>query len=415
MQGFQDYKEAPDVKAYRKSLGLEEEPDLLRATKPSVIEKAHAKGTRSFAQLCMAKEPVAFISKLANPYLNLAIEDYIYNKMPLPADGNCNRLMFYVNDPCVVIGKNQNPWKEVNLPLLNDLGIPLVRRRSGGGTVVHDTGNVNYSFMTTKEKFDRHTFAELVTRSVNSIAPDDKAIKVTERGDIVTKEGNLKVSGSAYKLSKGKSYHHGTMLLNLRLDILRQLLHRDESRLGTVNSSAAVNSVRSPVTNLGLANDEFVSAVCKEFEQEHGKVQESEPVEEEFDQTELLGLDGFVQAFSPRTCEVATITSDTQLPQEILKVKLELESWEWKFAATPKFTHVLRSDRGFTVTFGVKKGLVDSLELVDASDDDREHFRFLELVLARGDEVRYTGSTIAGFVLDDELSEWIGLAIDGTT
>ena len=62
--------------------------------------------------------------------------------MPIPENDskeNYNRLMFYKNWPCAVIGKNQNPWKEVNLPLLNSLHIPLVRRRSGGGTVVHDS------------------------------------------------------------------------------------------------------------------------------------------------------------------------------------------------------------------------------------------------------------------------------------
>lgn len=413
--GFQQYKESPDVRAHREKLGLSVEDAIPKEERrePSTM------GDRLFKQLCVAKEPVVFVSKFTNPYLNLAIEDYVYNQMPLPEDGNCNRLMFYVNEPCVVIGKNQNPWKEVNLPLLNDLQLPMVRRRSGGGTVVHDTGNVNYSFMTTKGNFDRHTFANLVAAAVNLVASPEKAIKVTERGDIVTEQGNLKVSGSAYKLSKGKSYHHGTMLLNLRLDILRQLLHRDAAKLGTVKSSAAVDSVRSPVTNLEITNNEFIDAVSEEFKQTYGKVtgkSQREMTDEEYDQTELLGLEGLVQAYSERDCEIFTIDEGTILPQEILAVKLELETWQWKYGATPKFTYELTHESGFSVNIDVgKNGLVQEFSLNGASEQVSEHFQYLQLVLSRGSDVEFSGSSIAGFVLDDELSEWIGNAIDGTS
>ena len=81
--------------------------------------------------------------------------------------------------------KNQNPWQEVNLPVLNSLGVPMLRRRSGGGTVVHDLGNVNYSYMTTKANFDRHKFASYIVEAVNQASPRFK-IETNERGDIVS-------------------------------------------------------------------------------------------------------------------------------------------------------------------------------------------------------------------------------------
>lgn len=422
LDSFKHYKESPDVRAYRKKLGLSESEDLptaVREEAETTFNPAHSPSV--FTEVCKLREPVVFVSKLSNPYLNLAIEDYIYNQMPVPDAQNTNRLMFYTNSPCVVIGKNQNPWNEVNLPLLNSLRIPLVRRRSGGGTVVHDLGNVNYSFMTTKDKFDRHTFADLVARAVNKVAPNqDKHITVTERGDIVTKTESLKVSGSAYKLSKGKSYHHGTMLLNLNLEVLRQLLHRDPAKVGHVQSQAAIASVRSPVTNLNIENDVFIDSVVSEFKDAYGmvsEVAEAEKSEDEFDQTELLGLDGFVQAYSGRNCAVFNIDESTELPEEITKVRDELVLWEWKFGSTSKFNHTFTNEsQDFQVTFFTeKKGLLKAFELVNATGEVEEQFQFLKFVLDRGDEIKYTGSDIAGFITDDAISDWIGESIDGST
>lgn len=432
LEGFKHYKEAPDVQALRKKLGLSEKKDSLssnneKGTDSDATTKFQHEDfdISSFINACKLHQPVVFVSKLSNPYTNLAIEDYIYNQMPLAVEGNANRLMFYVNSPCVVIGKNQNPWNEVNLPLLNNLRIPLVRRRSGGGTVVHDLGNVNYSFMTTKDNFDRHTFANLVARAVNGIADPEKRIMVTERGDIVTEKDNLKVSGSAYKLSKGKSYHHGTMLLNLNLEVLRQLLRRDVAKVGVVKSQAAIASVRSPVTNLNIPNEEFIEAVTNEFKESYGTVREREETDlsqdlnrevDGFDQTSMLGLDAFVDAYSGRNCTVITIDDTTELPEEVEEVKTHLMKWEWKFGSTTKFTHTFtNSDRSFQVILTVeKKGLVSSVEVV-GEDSIKDHFEFLNLVIERGDSVRYSGSEVAGFVTDDAISDWLGESIDGST
>lgn len=424
---FKNYKEAPDVAAHRRKLGLLDADNAAENAKhrfESTKTSKNVANIASLASVCKLELPVILVSTLLNPYLNLAIEDYVYNQMPLPPAGNANRLMFYVNSPCVVIGKNQNPWNEVNVPLLNSLRIPLVRRRSGGGTVVHDAGNVNYSFMTTKDKFDRYTFANLVARAVNGILGRGDGIKVTERGDIVTEQGSLKVSGSAYKLSKGKLYHHGTMLLNLNLEVLRQLLHRDEAKVGHVASQAAIASVRSPVTNLNIANDEFIDAVSKEFKESYGEVSTventadaAENADGELDQTELLGLDDFVQAYLGRDCVVFTIDEETALPKEVEKVRDELVQWEWKFGSTSKFTHAFtNTEKHFLVVFSVgKKGVLEKFELSGATPDIEAEFEFLKLVLDRGDEIKYRGSDIAGFITDDSISDWIGESIDGSS
>lgn len=422
LDGFRDYKESPEVRAHREKLGLVQETEE-RETKRQRIADDTESVQRDISRLSLAeattmRKPLVFVSRLTNPYLNLALEDYVYHKMPLPEENeqNCNRLMFYLNTPCVVIGKNQNPWREVNMPLLNSLKLPLVRRRSGGGTVVHDMGNVNYSFMTTKADFDRKKFANVVCAAVNEIALPEKQIMVTDRGDIVTIKDQLKVSGSAYKLTKGRSYHHGTMLLNLKLDVLRQLLHRDEAEVGYVESTASVSSVKSPVTNLGLEKDDFIEAVSNEFKAEFGSVKESTSEEkepEDMDENEFFGLQDLVNAFSERECQTFVIDDSTELPQEVEDMKRELMLWEWKFGSTAKFTHrFVHPEKSLTVEFDVAKGRLQAFR-VDGNQQALEAMEFLNIMLARGDGIAYTGSDVAGFITDDSISEWIGNAIDG--
>ncbi|KAG7192136.1 Biotin/lipoate A/B protein ligase [Scheffersomyces spartinae] len=405
LAGFQLYKESPDVLRQKELLGLELRSDVASAEPVP----ATAAATASLSETACLRQPIIFSSKLHDPYLNLAIEDYIYNQMPLPTsedEHNCNRLMLYVNSPCVVIGKNQNPWAETNLPLLNALGIPLVRRRSGGGTVVHDLGNVNYSFMTTKQKFDRFNFSRLITESITELC----SLKVNDRGDIVDGPTGKKVSGSAYKLSKGKSYHHGTMLLSLNLDVLRRLLRRDEAKVGHVDLKSSVKSVRSPVVNIGIPIDRFIQLVSSGFALNYGVT--VLPINE---LDEMLGLPSFAE----NACTTFTIDEDTPLPVEVLQTVEELKQWSWRFGHTPLFTHTFKSaTHGLQVTFHIGKNarLIDfEIATETTGGATASSFDMLRLMINTHGYVEYKGSTIAGFITDDSISEWIGVSIDGTS
>lgn len=392
LEDFQHYRESPQVKAMRERAMGHDTGEATDHTQRLSMTQPESK--LPLSQLCLLPETVIFTSELQNPFINLAIEDYVYNRMPAPNGTASDRLLFYTNSPCVVIGKNQNPWKEVNLPTLTSLRLPLIRRRSGGGTVVHDPGNVNFSYMTTKDKFDRFRFSELICRAINPHLGPEKTVTVNVRGDIVTERGSYKVSGSAYKLARGKSYHHGTMLLNLKLHVLRLLLRRDEKSLGRVHSKAAVASVASPVTNVHLGSEDFIRLVAGEFERVAARAEKK-----------LGKLPWF------------HIDPQYELPEEVLQTARELQEWDWNYGATPKFTHQFtHGERGFLVTFEVGKGgLVQSMALEGANDETRDAFQYLNAVLARGDAIKYTGSNLAGFVLDDAMSEWLGNSIDGTT
>jgi lipoate-protein ligase A len=207
-----------------------------------------------------------YISRSLDPYLNLSIEHYLLQKTP--ADSTV--LFLYTNRPSIVIGRNQNPWLEVNLGLLrNDpLGVELVRRRSGGGTVFHDEGNVNYSVICPTLAFNRDKHAEMVVRALRGLGVD-RAL-VNERHDIVL--GNvpapgdarpLKISGSAYKLTRLRSLHHGTCLLSS--PNIRKIGAFLKSPAKPFIKARGVDSVSSPITNVNVPNTAFEQAVVSEF------------------------------------------------------------------------------------------------------------------------------------------------------
>lgn len=231
-----------------------------------------------------------YTSRSHNPFLNLSAEHFLLqNSHP-----DSTILFLYTNDPCVVIGRNQNPWLEVNLGLLKTFAaaiqdttttsygsnttspVALVRRRSGGGAVFHDRGNANFSVICPPAAFDRNRHAEMVVRALRGRLGVPTA-KVNVRHDIVvtspssssdTPGKEYKISGSAYKLTRLRSLHHGTCLLSSpNLADIGALLR---SPAEPYVKARGVESVRSPVKNVGVGGEAFVEAVREEFREMYG-------------------------------------------------------------------------------------------------------------------------------------------------
>lgn len=104
-----------------------------------------------------------FISQSHDVFTNLALEDWIYKNYDFQKH---HVLMLWINDPCVVIGRHQNPFSEANVSELSRKGIVLARRNSGGGTVFHDAGNLNCTFFTARERYNRRYNLNLITRAL---------------------------------------------------------------------------------------------------------------------------------------------------------------------------------------------------------------------------------------------------------
>lgn len=120
-----------------------------------------SKGTSS-----KENEPIrksVFISQSYDVFTNLALEDWIYKNYDF---GNHHVLMLWLNDPCVVVGRHQNPFNETNVSQLEAAGIEMARRNSGGGTVYHDRNNLNCTFFTPRERYDRKYNLNLITRAI---------------------------------------------------------------------------------------------------------------------------------------------------------------------------------------------------------------------------------------------------------
>ncbi|KAK3392597.1 hypothetical protein B0T20DRAFT_421661 [Sordaria brevicollis] len=219
----------------------------------------------TISQDLLNKKVQVYQSTSHDPYLNLSIEHHLLQH----SHPDSFILFLYINDPCVVIGRNQNPWLEVNLPALQqEQDIKLVRRRSGGGTVFHDHGNVNWSVICPPAVFDRDRHAEMVVRALKDLGIP--TAKVNERHDIVISgdgRGNgkdvFKVSGSAYKLTRLRSLHHGTCLLNSpRLKSIGKYLRSPGE---PYIKAKGVESVRSPIRNVDINTADFNKRVVEEF------------------------------------------------------------------------------------------------------------------------------------------------------
>ena len=184
-----------------------------------------------------AERLIVIRTDCTDPYKNLAVEEYL----TMNAEEGVMILYLWQNAHTVVIGKNQNPWRECDVEAIKRDGVYLARRISGGGAVYHDMGNLNFTFAARDGLYD-------VERQTNVILMACRLLGInagkTGRNDL-TVDGR-KFSGHAYFSARGYNYHHGTIMMDVRADDLSKYLNVPESKL----RSKGVSSVRSRVTNL---------------------------------------------------------------------------------------------------------------------------------------------------------------------
>lgn len=178
------------------------------------------------------------ILKTTDPYLNLAIEEYLFEY------SSDDIFMIWQNEPTVVIGKNQNAHAEINMNYLKEHGIHIARRITGGGAVYHDLGNINYTFISSKNQKNEINFEYYTIPIIESLKNLGINVKLSGRNDLTVDE--KKFSGSAQHAKDGRVLHHGTLLFDSDLSVLTNVLNVDDEKI----KSKAIKSTRSRVINL---------------------------------------------------------------------------------------------------------------------------------------------------------------------
>lgn len=170
---------------------------------------------------------------------NLAMEEFLLRHLELNED----HLLFYINDPSIIIGKHQNTHEEINHEFVESHKLNVVRRLSGGGAVYHDHGNLNFSILTPSvNKFN--DFQALTRPIVDALNNLNIPAQLSGRNDIVV--GDRKVSGNAQYRSGNKMFCHGTLLFNSNLEALVKALRVGSDKI----QSKGIQSIRSRVANL---------------------------------------------------------------------------------------------------------------------------------------------------------------------
>ncbi|MGG0644181.1 lipoate--protein ligase [Sporosarcina gallistercoris] len=194
---------------------------------------------------------------ITDPRINLAIEEYILNTMDTDED---SYLLFYINEPSIIIGKNQNTVEEIDTEYVDANGIHVVRRLSGGGAVYHDKGNLNFSFITKDDGQSFRNFKKFTEPVVEALAKMGVKAELLGRNDLLV--DGKKVSGNAQFATQGRMFSHGTLMFDTEIEEVVNALRVKKDKI----ESKGIKSIRSRVTNISEHMDKTMT--IEEFRME---------------------------------------------------------------------------------------------------------------------------------------------------
>lgn len=269
---------------------------------------------------------------ITDPRINLAIEEYALTNL----DVEEGLLLFYINQPSIIIGRNQNTIEEINTDYVEENDIIVVRRLSGGGAVYHDLGNLNFSFLTKDEGDNFQNFKKFTQPVVDALNHMGVKAELSGRNDILA-EGK-KFSGNAMFSTNGRMFSHGTLMFNANIEEVVRALRPKKEKM----ESKGIKSVRSRVTNIiDLLDDQTVTI-------------------EDF-RLEIL------QAIFGGEDQIRYYELTEEDWKAIHKISEErYQKWEWNYGKSPKF-NTQRSKKfasGFIdLHIEVKKGMIEDIQI----------------------------------------------------
>jgi len=297
-----------------------------------------------------------------DPYFNLAAEEYFLKNFEQ------DFFMLWRSGPTVVVGKHQNALAEINHSFVMAHQIPVARRLSGGGTVFHDLGNLNFTFIRTVEKIQDVNFKVFTLPIVEALRKAGIEATTTGRNDLVI-EGK-KISGNAEHVHKNRVLHHGTLLYNSQLNALKGTLNVDLSRF----EDKAVQSKRSEVTNIAnylsspMGVEDFGNLLF----------------------TEISKLLRGAQVYEPTE-------ADRQAIQQLSDEKYR--TWEWIYGYSPRyrFTHQLETEKGaIHLSLAVEKGIIAEAIVSGAISEVLSH-QLVKVIIGLRHESEELKSSVSGF------------------
>ena len=271
-------------------------------------------------------------NKNTDVYFNLAMEEYIFEKFK-----EDEVFMLWINEPSVVIGKHQNLIEELNMKYCFENNIKIARRLSGGGTVVHDFGNLNYTYITNTMGDTALDFKEFLKPMYKALLNLNIDANISPRNDFRVEE--KKICGHSQFMRKKRVLHHGCILFDSNLDNLRNALNVENKKI----ISKSAKSVKSSVANL-----KEISKLDYEISDFLEKVK-----------TEILK--------SQENFEIYELTKE-----DILKIdKIKSEKYatkDWIYGQSPKCTFILDEERDYTVE--IEGGRIEKINMGDDNKFD---------------------------------------------
>ena len=271
-------------------------------------------------------------NKITDVYFNLAMEEYIFEKFK-----EDEVFMLWINEPSVVIGKHQNLIEELNMKYCFDNNIKIARRLSGGGTVVHDFGNLNYTYITNTTGDTALDFKEFLKPMYKALLNLNIDANISPRNDFRVEE--KKICGHSQFMRKKRVLHHGCILFDSNLNNLRNALNVENKKI----ISKSAKSVKSSVANLKEISklDYEISDFLEKLKNEILKTQED--------------------------YEIYELTKE-----DILKIeKIKSEKYatkDWIYGQSPKCTFILDEERDYTVE--IDNGRIEKINMGDDNKFD---------------------------------------------
>ncbi|SFH70954.1 lipoate--protein ligase [Pisciglobus halotolerans] len=246
--------------------------------------------------------------EIFDPRVNLAIEYYLLNEVQLDE----SILLFYINQPSIIIGRNQNAYEEINRDYVEENGIYVVRRFSGGGAVYHDYGNLSFCFITKDDGNSFRNFSkftEPVIQALHKIGVEGAELK--GRNDLLI--NGQKFSGNAMYAKNGRMTAHGTIMFDSEINEVVKALKPKKEKL----ESKGIKSIRSRVTNIKpYMSDEYQNMNTKQFR-------------------ERLLLSIFDVDIAEEAKQYVLTDEDWKKIDEY--TQNYFGNWEWNYGKSPKF------------------------------------------------------------------------------